>query len=57
MPDLGWMPLDYLCVTLGPLQDRAGRARRLAPTAKPRSGGNHLSNTTCLTQVFFKSDE
>ena len=19
--------------------------------------GNHLSNTTCLTQVFFKSDE
>ena len=35
---------------------RRRRRRRRRDTKKPRAvfGGNHLSNTTCLTQVFFK---
>ena len=34
----------------------AGRAAAV-PRPAQELGGNHLSNATCLTQVFFKSDE
>ena len=34
-----------------------GAVRRGTPVPNPQIRGNHLSNTTCLTQVFFKSCE
>ena len=43
-----------------PTAQRRERLRRAAvPGAVPGGpqGGDHLSNTTCLTQVFFKSGE
>ena len=39
-------------------EEAAGQQEASAADAfKQESGGDHLSNTTCLTQGFFKSDE
>ena len=43
-----------------PVPDRSPRGRPpvwLCAPPREKIRGNHLSNTTCLTQVFFKSGE
>ena len=51
----------YICVHAPGLGAPRAAGRGEIPAsqaaAPPRIRGNHLSNTTCLTQVFFKRGE